>query len=147
MVGGGFIGLEMMEALHQRKLDVTLLELADQVMAPVDKEMANMLHARIREEGIDLRLRTGLTAIESLDLPAEKTSAVPTAKSGGLRLTLNDGSHLDTGLLILAIGVKPETLLAAKAGLELGPRGGIKVDAGMRTSDPFIYAVGMRWRR
>lgn len=138
VVGGGFIGLEMMEALHQRKLAVTLLELSDQVMAPVDKEMANMLHARIREEGIDLRLRTGLCAIEPLDLPAEKGPAVP----GGLRLTLNDGSHLDTGLLILAIGVKPETLLAAKAGLELGPRGGIKVDAGMRTSDPFIYAVG-----
>lgn len=138
VVGGGFIGLEMMEALHQRKLEVTLLELSDQVMAPVDKEMANMLHARIREEGIDLRLRTGLSAIERLELPAEKGSAV----SAGLRLTLNDGSHLDTGLLILAIGVKPETLLAAKAGLELGPRGGIKVDAGMRTSDPFIYAVG-----
>ncbi|WP_429090072.1 FAD-dependent oxidoreductase [Aeromonas rivipollensis] len=138
VVGGGFIGLEMMEALHQRKLEVTLLELSDQVMAPVDKEMANMLHARIREEGIDLRLRTGLSAIERLDVPAEKGSAVP----AGLRLTLNDGSHLDTGLLILAIGVKPETLLAAKAGLELSPRGGIKVDAGMRTSDPFIYAVG-----
>ncbi|WP_338887484.1 FAD-dependent oxidoreductase [Aeromonas rivipollensis] len=138
VVGGGFIGLEMMEALHQRKLAVTLLELSDQVMAPVDKEMANMLHARIREEGIDLRLRIGLCAIEPLELPAEKGPAVP----GGLRLTLNDGSHLDTGLLILAIGVKPETLLAAKAGLELGPRGGIKVDAGMRTSDPFIYAVG-----
>ncbi|WP_429163819.1 FAD-dependent oxidoreductase [Aeromonas rivipollensis] len=138
VVGGGFIGLEMMEALHQRKLAVTLLELSDQVMAPVDKEMANMLHARIREEGVDLRLGTGLCAIERLELPAEKGSAVP----AGLRLTLNDGSHLDTGLLILAIGVKPETLLAAKAGLELGPRGGIKVDAGMRTSDPFIYAVG-----
>lgn len=138
VVGGGFIGLEMMEALHQRKLAVTLLELSDQVMAPVDKEMANMLHARIREEGIDLRLRTGLCAIEPLELPAEKGSAV----SAGLRLTLNDGSHLDTGLLILAIGVKPETLLAAKAGLELGPRGGIRVDAGMRTSDPSIYAVG-----
>ena len=138
VVGGGFIGLEMMEALHQRKLEVTLLELSDQVMAPVDKEMANMLHARIREEGIDLRLRTGLSAIERLDVPAEKGLAVP----AGLRLTLNDGSHLDTGLLILAIGVKPETLLAAKAGLELGPRGGIKVDAGMRTSDPCIFAVG-----
>ncbi|MFM4977116.1 FAD-dependent oxidoreductase [Aeromonas rivipollensis] len=138
VVGGGFIGLEMMEALHQRKLEVTLLELSDQVMAPVDKEMANMLHARIREEGIDLRLRTGLSAIERLDVPAEKGLAVP----AGLRLTLNDGSHLDTGLLILAIGVKPETLLAAKAGLELGPRGGIKVDASMRTSDPFIFAVG-----
>lgn len=142
VVGGGFIGLEMMEALHQRKLEVTLLELSDQVMAPVDKEMANMLHARIREEGIDLRLRTGLSAIESLDVLAEKTAAVATEQRGGLRLTLSDGTHLDTGLLILAIGVKPETLLAAKAGLELGPRGGIKVDAGMRTSDPFIYAVG-----
>ncbi|HDZ8880550.1 TPA: FAD-dependent oxidoreductase [Aeromonas dhakensis] len=142
VVGGGFIGLEMMEALHQRKLDVTLLELSDQVMAPVDKEMANMLHARIWEEGIDLRLRTGLSAIESLDVLAEKTAAVATEQRGGLRLTLSDGSRLDTGLLILAIGVKPETLLAAKAGLELGPRGGIKVDAAMRTSDPFIYAVG-----
>ncbi|MGY3909326.1 FAD-dependent oxidoreductase [Aeromonas piscicola] len=136
VVGGGFIGLEMMEALHQRKLDVTLLELSDQVMAPVDREMANMLHARIREEGIDLRLRTGLSAIERQDgQPAQ-------AASTGLRLTLSDGTRLDTDLLILAIGVKPETLLAAKAGLELGPRGGIKVDAGMRTSDPFIYAVG-----
>lgn len=136
VVGGGFIGLEMMEALHQRKLDVTLLELSDQVMAPVDREMANMLHARIREEGIDLRLRTGLSAIERQDgQPAQ-------AASTGLQLTLSDGTRLDTGLLILAIGVKPETLLAAKAGLELGPRGGIKVDAGMRTSDPFIYAVG-----
>jgi len=142
VVGGGFIGLEMIEALHQRKLDVTLLELSDQVMAPVDKEMANMLHARIREEGIDLRLRTGLSAIESSVLSAAAGQVVPTANDNSLRLTLSDGSHLDTGLLILAIGVKPETLLAAKAGLELGPRGGIKVDAGMRTSDPFIYAVG-----
>lgn len=141
VVGGGFIGLEMMEALHQRKLEVTLLELSEQVMAPVDREMANMLHARIREEGVDLRLRTGLSAIESLDVLAD-TAAVTAERRGGLRLTLSDGTHLDTGLLILAIGVKPETLLAAQAGLELGPRGGIKVDAGMRTSDPFIYAVG-----
>ena len=141
VVGGGFIGLEMMEALHQLKLEVTLLELSEQVMAPVDKEMANMLHARIREEGVDLRLRTGLSAIESLDVLAD-TAAVTAEQRRGLRLTLSDGTHLDTGLLILAIGVKPETLLAAQAGLELGPRGGIKVDAGMRTSDPFIYAVG-----
>ncbi|MGY3958370.1 FAD-dependent oxidoreductase [Aeromonas popoffii] len=136
VVGGGFIGLEMMEALHQRKRDVTLLELSDQVMAPVDREMANMLHARIREEGIDLRLRTGLASIEILDGQPEQTV------STGLRLTLSDGTRLDTGLLILAIGVKPETRLAAQAGLELGPRGGIKVDASMCTSDPFIYAVG-----
>ncbi|MGL4249088.1 MAG: FAD-dependent oxidoreductase [Aeromonas sp.] len=142
VVGGGFIGLEMIEALHQRRLDVTLLELSDQVMAPVDKEMANMLHARIRDAGIDLRLHSGLTAIESLGQSAAAGQVVPTANGDTLRLTLSDGSHLNTGLLILAIGVKPETLLAAKAGLELGPRGGIKVDAGMRTSDPFIYAVG-----
>lgn len=129
VVGGGFIGLEMMEALHQRGLPVTLLELSDQVMAPVDREMAAMLHARIREAGVSLRLRTGLNAIEHLE-PA------------GLRLHLGDGSTLDTGLIILAIGVKPETLLASKAGLELGPRGGIKVDADMRTSDPDIFAVG-----
>ncbi|SIP96565.1 NADPH-dependent 2,4-dienoyl-CoA reductase, sulfur reductase [Aeromonas sp. RU39B] len=129
VVGGGFIGLEMMEALHQRGLPVTLLELSDQVMAPVDREMAAMLHARIREAGVSLRLRTGLNAIEHIE-PA------------GLRLHLGDGSTLDTGLIILAIGVKPETLLASKAGLELGPRGGIKVDADMRTSDPDIFAVG-----
>ncbi|MGL5287775.1 MAG: FAD-dependent oxidoreductase [Aeromonas sp.] len=129
VVGGGFIGLEMMEALHQCGLPVTLLELSDQVMAPVDREMAAMLHARIREAGVSLRLRTGLNAIEHIE-PA------------GLRLHLGDGSTLDTGLIILAIGVKPETLLASKAGLELGPRGGIKVDADMRTSDPDIFAVG-----
>ncbi|ENY71838.1 NADH dehydrogenase [Aeromonas diversa CDC 2478-85] len=142
VVGGGFIGLEMMEALHQRNLPVTLLELSDQVMAPVDREMAAMLHARIREAGVDLRLRTGLSAIESLERSSDPTAEVTAAERHGLRLHLGDGTTLDTGLLILAIGVKPETLLAAQAGLELGPRGGIKVDAGMRTSDPDIFAVG-----
>ncbi|MBZ6071390.1 FAD-dependent oxidoreductase [Aeromonas schubertii] len=142
VVGGGFIGLEMMEALHQRNLPVTLLELSDQVMAPVDREMAAMLHARIREAGVDLRLRTGLSAIESLARSSDPTAEVAAAERHGLRLHLGDGTTLDTGILILAIGVKPETLLAAQAGLELGPRGGIKVDAGMRTSDPHIFAVG-----
>lgn len=142
VVGGGFIGLEMMEALHQRNLPVTLLELSDQVMAPVDREMAAMLHARIREAGVDLRLRTGLSAIESLALSSDPTAEVAAAERHGLGLHLGDGTTLDTGILILAIGVKPETLLAAQAGLELGPRGGIKVDAAMRTSDPDIFAVG-----
>lgn len=142
VVGGGFIGLEMMEALHQRNLPVTLLELSDQVMAPVDREMAAMLHARIREAGVDLRLRTGLSAIESLARSSDPTAEVAAAERHGLRLHLGDGTTLDTGILILAIGVKPETLLAAQAGLELGARGGIKVDAGMRTSDPHIFAVG-----
>ncbi len=129
VVGGGFIGLEMVEALHQRGIKVTLLELSDQVMAPLDKEMANMAHQTLVQHGVDLRLRTGLTAIESGEPQA-------------LVLKLSTGAELTTQMVILAIGVKPETLLAVQAGLELGPRGGIKVDEGMRTSDPDIYAVG-----
>ncbi len=148
VVGGGFIGLEMMEALHQRGLKVSLVELSGQVMAPVDREMANLLHQAMVDRGIDLRLNTGLMSVETLDLPPAEQEASgdfeAATESGvrGLRLTLSDGQQLDTGLLILAIGVKPETLLAAQAGLELGPRGGIWVDAGMRTSDADIFAVG-----
>ena len=128
VVGGGFIGLEMVEALHQIGITVTLLELSEQVMAPVDLEMANFVHQVLVQKQTDLRLNTGLTAIT--ELPEH------------LELTLSNGEKLTTGLVILAIGVKPETMLASAAGLELGVRGGIKVDEGMRTSDPDIYAVG-----
>nr|WP_321242747.1 FAD-dependent oxidoreductase [uncultured Tolumonas sp.] len=128
VVGGGFIGLEMVEALHQLGIAVTLLELSEQVMAPVDLEMANFVHQVLVQKQTDLRLNTGLTAI--MELPEY------------LELTLSNGEKLTTGLVILAIGVKPETMLASAAGLELGARGGIKVDEGMRTSDPDIYAVG-----
>ncbi len=128
VVGGGFIGLEMVEALHQLGIAVTLLELSEQVMAPVDLEMANFVHQVLVQKQTDLRLNTGLTAIT--ELPEH------------LELTLSNGEKLATGLVILAIGVKPEIMLASAAGLELGARGGIKVDDGMRTSDPDIYAVG-----
>ncbi|WP_316674605.1 FAD-dependent oxidoreductase [uncultured Tolumonas sp.] len=128
VVGGGFIGLEMVEALHQLGIAVTLLELSEQVMAPVDLEMANFVHQVLLQKQTDLRLNTGLTAIT--ELPEH------------LELTLSNGEKLTTGLVILAIGVKPEIMLASAAGLELGARGGIKVDDGMRTSDPDIYAVG-----
>lgn len=128
VVGGGFIGLEMVEALHQIGIAVTLLELSEQVMAPVDLEMANFVHQVLVQKQTDLRLNTGLTAIT--ELPEH------------LELTLSTGEKLTTGLVILAIGVKPETMLASAAGLELGARGGIKVDEGMRTSDPDVYAVG-----
>lgn len=128
VVGGGFIGLEMVEALHQLGIAVTLLELSEQVMAPVDLEMANFVHQALVQKQTDLRLNTGLTAIT--ELPEH------------LELTLSNGEKLATGLVILAIGVKPEIMLASAAGLELGARGGIKVDDGMRTSDPDIYAVG-----
>lgn len=128
VVGGGFIGLEMVEALHQIGIAVTLLELSEQVMAPVDLEMANFVHQVLVQKQTDLRLNTGLTAIT--ELPEH------------LELTLSNGEKLTTGLVILAIGVKPEIMLASAAGLELGARGGIKVDDGMRTSDSDIYAVG-----
>lgn len=147
VVGGGFIGLEMVEALHHRGIDVTLLELSDQVMAPVDREMANMLHQHICEKGIDLRLKTGLAAISVADFhPAEpEATAVydkPVTHTHDLDLMLSSGDMLQTGMVILAIGVKPETTLAAKAGLELGALGGIKVNSAMQTSEPDIYAVG-----
>ncbi|ACA88333.1 FAD-dependent oxidoreductase [Shewanella woodyi] len=128
VVGGGFIGLEMMESFHALNIEVTLLELSNQVMAPVDIEMANMLHSEILAKGIDLRLNTGLASVEQT--------------SSGLSLFLSNGESLDTELLICAIGVKPETRLAVDAGLVIGELGGIIVDEMMRTSDADIYAVG-----
>ena len=147
VVGGGFIGLEMVEALHHRGIKVTLLELSDQVMAPVDREMANMLHQKMVEKGVDLRLNTGLTAVTELEIqPTEPEATGEYDKqiehTNTLELMLNTGEMLKTGLVVLAIGVKPETMLANQAGIELGARGGIKVDARMCTSDPDIFAVG-----
>lgn len=147
VVGGGFIGLEMVEALHQRGIRISLLELAPQVMAPVDPEMANVLHRELVNKGVELRLNTGLTEVNSRDnMPSEPEATdvydKPSHHHTALALTLSTGQTLITDMVILAIGVKPEVSLANSAGLVLGERGGIKVDAGMRTSDPDIYAVG-----
>ncbi len=128
VVGGGFIGLEMMEALHHLGIEVTLLELSNQVMMPVDLEMANMLHQEIVAKGIDLKLNCGLQAVEQT--------------GSSLMLELSTGERLATQLLISAIGVKPEVRLAVDAGLAIGELGGIVVDEQMRTSDPAIFAVG-----
>ncbi|MGF1685430.1 FAD-dependent oxidoreductase [Photobacterium japonica] len=130
VVGGGFIGLEMMEAFHQRGINTTLIEMADQVMTPVDREMAGVVHDAIRTQSIDLRLGVALDAVQH------------DAASEHLTLTLNNGDTLDTGILIMAVGVRPETQLAKAAGLKIGELGGIWVNAQMQTSDPFIYAVG-----
>lgn len=129
VVGGGFIGLEMMEAFHQLGIKTTLLEMAEQVMTPVDKEMAGFVHQEIKSKGVDLRLGVALKAVEQLD---DKT----------LRLSLSNDEKIDTGLLIMAIGVRPETQLAVNADLDLGELGGIAVNEYMQTNDPFIYAVG-----
>lgn len=147
VVGGGFIGLEMVEALHHRGVAVTLLELSDQIMAPVDREMANLLHGHLCEKGVDLRLKTGLTAISTVDVYPDEPEAtavydLPIPPTNTLELMLSSGDKLQTGMVIMAIGVKPETMLAARADLELGTLGGIKVNSTMQTSDPDIYAVG-----
>ncbi|SKA06238.1 Coenzyme A disulfide reductase [Photobacterium toruni] len=133
VVGGGFIGLEMMEAFHQRGIKTTLLERSDQVMMPVDREMAGFAHAEIREKGIDLRLNTALTAVQF---------SAETKINGDLTLSLSNGDSLQTDMLIMAIGVSPETQLAKDAGLDIGLIGGIKTNAQMQTSDPAIFAVG-----
>ncbi|MCL1074772.1 FAD-dependent oxidoreductase [Shewanella dokdonensis] len=147
VVGGGFIGLEMVEALHQRGIRISLLELASQVMAPVDAEMANVLHRELLNKGIELRLSTGLSEVNShSSLPSEPEATdvydKPSSHHSALALTLSSGQTLITDMVIMAVGVKPEVSLANSAGLVLGERGGIKVDAAMRTSDPDIYAVG-----
>jgi NADPH-dependent 2,4-dienoyl-CoA reductase/sulfur reductase-like enzyme/peroxiredoxin family protein/rhodanese-related sulfurtransferase/TusA-related sulfurtransferase len=128
VVGGGYIGLEMAEALRHRRLDTTLLELAPQVMGPADPEMVSILHQELELHGVDLRLETSVNAFEE--------------SGDGLTLSLSSGDKLNTDMVILAIGVKPEVKLAKDAELELGPRGGIKVDERMLTSDESIYAVG-----
>ncbi|RKF18539.1 CoA-disulfide reductase [Alginatibacterium sediminis] len=131
VVGGGFIGLEMVEALTERGIKTTLLELGPQVMAPVDAEMAKPLHQELEGHGVDLRLNTALEAVERASSAKRK-----------LKLNLSNNKTLTTDMLIMAIGVKPETSLAKAAGLELGNLGGIKVNQEMQSSDPDIYAVG-----
>jgi NADPH-dependent 2,4-dienoyl-CoA reductase/sulfur reductase-like enzyme/peroxiredoxin family protein/rhodanese-related sulfurtransferase/TusA-related sulfurtransferase len=128
VIGGGYIGLEMAEALRRRSIGTTLVELAPQVMGPADPEMVSILHQELTLNGVDLRLGTSVSAFDDF--------------GDGLKITLSTGETLETGLAVLAIGVKPETGLAKAAGIDLGPRGGIKVNAQMQTSRPDIYAVG-----
>ncbi len=129
IVGGGFIGLEMAENLSRRGLQLSLIEKSPQVMPPLDSEMAVPVADRLRAEGVDLRLGIGVTAFAEAD-------------NGGVRVSLDNGDSIDTDIVILAIGVQPETRLAVSAGIELGDRAGIKVDASMRTSVAGIWAVG-----
>jgi NADPH-dependent 2,4-dienoyl-CoA reductase/sulfur reductase-like enzyme/rhodanese-related sulfurtransferase len=129
VVGGGFIGLEMVENLIHRDLAITVLEKLPQVMPPLDAEMAVPLMEHLASKGIRLHLGDGLAKIEERE-------------GGSLIVVAESGARLDADLVILAIGVRPETMLAKNAGLEIGPRGGIVVDAQMRTSDPKIWAVG-----
>lgn len=127
VVGGGAIGVEMAENLVEAGLDVTIVELADHLIAPLDFDMAQDVHKYIKSQGVKLILSNGVKEIEEYN--------------DKLKVILNKGSIL-TDMLIMSVGVKPETYIAKEAGLELNARGSIKVNENMRTSDSDIYAVG-----
>lgn len=129
VIGGGFIGLEMVENLAHRGLEVTLIEAADQVMPPFDAEMAEYVRQRVSAHIANVRLGDPVAGFER-------------DSHGGLLVKTASGVRFGADLVILSIGVRPETKLARDAGLEIGARGGIRVDAQMRTSDPHIWAVG-----
>lgn len=129
VVGGGFIGLEMAENLVHRGIEVTVVEMLDQVMPPLDPEIAAMVAAHLQKHGVTLALGDGVAGFAE-------------SPSGSLLVHTKSGAKHEADMVILAIGVRPETALAEAAGLELGPRKGIRVDEAMRTSDPHIWAVG-----
>jgi NADPH-dependent 2,4-dienoyl-CoA reductase/sulfur reductase-like enzyme/rhodanese-related sulfurtransferase len=129
VVGGGFIGLEMAENLVHRGLDVTIVEMANQLMPPLDPEMADFIRRRLATHTVHLRLGDGVVGFER-------------GGDGSLVVRTQRGRSFGADLVVLAIGVRPESKLARDAGLEIGELGGIRVDQQMRTSDPRIWAVG-----
>ncbi len=129
VIGAGYIGLEMMEQLHELGLKTALVELQPQVLPLMDPELAHMLESEIAEKGIALHLGDGIASLTAQD---------STAKS----VTLNSGTTIETDMVILGIGVRPNTKLAEDAGLSLGNTRGIKVNEFSQTDDPDIYAVG-----
>ncbi len=128
IVGAGFIGLELVENLVKRGVQTTVVELQDQVLPPLDKEMTTPILETLLAQRVKVILSQAATAFES----------APT----GLVVTLKSGEQLPAQLVILGVGVRPESQLAQACGLEVGPRGGIRVNDCLQTSDPDIYAVG-----
>jgi NADPH-dependent 2,4-dienoyl-CoA reductase/sulfur reductase-like enzyme/rhodanese-related sulfurtransferase len=134
VVGGGYIGLEMAEQLVRHGgVSVSLVEALPQVMAPLDPEMAAWLHLELKQHGVELCTGSAVAAFEA---PSDAESARASI------VVLKDGRRLPADVVILGMGVKPESALAKAAGLEIGERGGIRVNERMQTSDSAIYAVG-----
>ena len=129
VIGGGFIGLETAENLVHRGFEVTLVEMLDQVLAPLDREFARLVEEHLKKHGVRLALGDGVAGFRQLD-------------GGALEVQTRSGKTYPADVVILALGVRPDTALAKAAGLEIGERGGIRVDEHMRTSDPDIFAVG-----
>lgn len=128
VVGGGFIGLEMAENLKERGLDVTVVEALEQVMNVIDYDMAAIVQEHMRSKGVSLRLKDGVSSFER--------------RGSFVSVHLSSGATVDADIVILSIGVKPDTKIAKEAGLELAQNGAIKVDRFFTTSDPSIRAVG-----
>ena len=128
VVGGGFIGLEVAENLIEAGKSVKLVELGNQVMAPVDFDIASFVHEKAKQKGLELLLNVGVEKFND--------------KGENIEIFLNNGTSVETDAVILAIGVKPETKLAVEAGLEIGETRGILVNEFLQTSNPDIYAVG-----
>ncbi|UWG98261.1 CoA-disulfide reductase [Dehalobacter sp. DCM] len=124
VVGGGFIGLEMAENLKERNLDVYLVEATEQVQPALDYEMASLLHTHLQDKGIRLVLKDSVVKLD------------------GSRVFLQSRQQIEADMIIMAIGVRPENMLAVKAGLEIGERGAIRVNDYLQTSDESIYAIG-----
>jgi len=129
VVGGGFIGLEMAESLRQLSLDVTVVEMADQVMLALDREMAEFVHQHLRAKEVELILSDAVAGFEE-------------RADGGQVVCTAGGRRIDCDLVVLAIGVRPEVKLARDADLTIGPTGGITVNEYLQTSDEDIYAIG-----
>jgi NADPH-dependent 2,4-dienoyl-CoA reductase/sulfur reductase-like enzyme/rhodanese-related sulfurtransferase len=129
VVGGGFIGLETAENLVHAGFEVTLVEMLDQVLAPMDREFARLVEEHLKRNGVRLALGDGVAGFRQLD-------------GGALEVQTKSGRTYAADLVILALGVRPDTALAKSAGLAIGERGGIRVDEQMRASDPDIFAVG-----
>ena len=129
VIGAGYIGLEMAENLHERGLAVEIVEMTDQIMPPLDKELSTPMENYLRAQGLALHLGTA-------------AAAFTTSPAGHLSVELTSGRVLTTSLVIMSAGVRPNTELAVAAGIDLGPSGGIRVDTHMQTSHPDVYAAG-----
>ena len=136
VVGGGFIGLEIAENLRHKKMDVIVIEKANQVMAPIDYEMASFVHDELKRRGVGLYLGADISEV------IEKTDG-----SNKKVLKLASGQEIETDMLIMSIGVKPESKLAKAVNLSVTDRGAIIVDDTMKTSDDNIYAIGDFWKK
>ena len=128
VVGAGFIGLEMAENLHQSGIRITIVEMADQVMTPLDYSMAALVHQHLKTKNVEFYLNTSVCAFSE--------------RSGRILITLSSSRTIETDMVVLSIGVKPDSRLAKEAGLKIGETGGIWVNEYLQTSDNNIYAVG-----